>query len=136
MALEYYHEPQEKLPKSVVNLKRALASIIEELEAFEWYNERAASEVDEELREILIHNRNEEIEHAAMLLEWVRRKNPEFAEEMQTYLFTKAPITELEDLQEAGAQEAEGKVKDEGQGGGDVSGGSLNIGSMKGEKYA
>lgn len=123
MALEYFHEPREQLPPAVLNLKRALASIIEELEAVSWYNERAAGETDAELIEILLHNRNEEIEHAMMLLEWVRRKYPEFAEEMKTYMFTKAPITELEDAQEASEQPQTTNPAN----------GSLNIGSMKGE---
>ncbi len=127
MALEYFHEPREKLPPAVLNLKRALASVIEELEAVSWYNERAAGETDPELREILIHNRNEEIEHSMMLLEWVRRKYPEFAEEMRTYMFTEAPITELEEAEES---ESDGSDEDDPKNS-DASDGSLNIGPMK-----
>jgi ferritin-like protein len=75
---------------------RALASVQEELEAIDYYNQRADRTEDAALKAILIHNRNEEIEHATMLLEWLRRTMPEFDEAMKTYLFTQAPITEIE----------------------------------------
>jgi ferritin-like protein len=90
-----YHE--QGLSKDAQSLHRALASMIEELEAVDWYNQRADVAQDEELKKILLHNRNEEIEHASMLLEWVRRRMPEFDHELNTYLFTKAPITEVEE---------------------------------------
>ena len=127
MALEYFHEPREQLSESLLDLKRAKASLIEELEATNWYNERAEATQDAELRAILEHNRNEEIEHAMMLLEWIRRNHPGYDEEMKTYLFKNAPITELEDMAEQGQSEQE-------NGGGESAGdGSLNIGPMKGE---
>ena len=90
-----YHE--KELSAETRSVHRALASMIEELEAVDWYNQRADAATDEELRKILIHNRNEEIEHAGMLLEWLRRRIPEFDHELKTYLFTSKPITELEE---------------------------------------
>jgi hypothetical protein len=122
MALEYFHEPREQLPASVVEQHRAFASLIEELEAANWYNERAAMSGDEELRLILEHNRNEELEHASMLMEWLRRNFPEFATQMQNYLFTSAPVTQVEEGQNEGG---------ESQSATDNAAGSLNIGSMK-----
>jgi uncharacterized protein len=90
-----YHE--SGLSEEVKAAHRALSSLIEELEAVDWYNQRADVAQDEELKKILIHNRNEEMEHAAMLLEWLRRKYPDFDEELKTYLFKTAPITEIEE---------------------------------------
>jgi len=89
---------------------RALASLIEELEAIDWYNQRADVTQDEQLKAVLLHNRNEEIEHAAMALEWLRRKISNFDEELKTYLFTSAPITQIEEGAEGGeaAGESEG----------------------------
>jgi hypothetical protein len=96
MPLEHYENPQI-LPKTVLEQARALASIIEELEAIAWYNERAAASEDPRLVAVLEHNRDEEIEHAVMGLEWLRRNFPGFDENMRTYLFTSAPITEIEE---------------------------------------
>jgi len=90
-----YHE--SGLSEETKAAHRALSSLIEELEAVDWYNQRADVAQDEELKKILIHNRNEEMEHAAMLLEWLRRKYPDFDEELKTYLFKTAPITEIEE---------------------------------------
>lgn len=70
---------------------------MEEIEAIDWYNQRADVCEDDHLREILLHNRDEEMEHAAMALEWLRRRMPEIDEKLRTYLFTSQPITELED---------------------------------------
>jgi ferritin-like protein len=90
-----YHE--SGLSANAQEVHRALASLIEELEAIDWYNQRADVSKDEALKAILLHNRNEEIEHASMALEWLRRVVPEFDHELRTYLFTKAPITEVEE---------------------------------------
>jgi uncharacterized protein len=90
-----YHE--SGLSKAAQSAHRALASMIEELEAVDWYNQRADVAEDEELKKILLHNRNEEIEHASMLLEWLRRQIPEFDEELKTYLFTEKSIVEIEE---------------------------------------
>ncbi|MBN2289022.1 MAG: ferritin [Candidatus Glassbacteria bacterium] len=92
-----YHEPSQELPPEVRDTHRALASLIEELEAIDWYNQRASLTTDPELKEIVQHNRDEEIEHAAMALEWLRRRIPKFDEELKTYLFSSGPITEIEE---------------------------------------
>ena len=102
-----YHETG--LSEDAKDVHRALASLIEELEAVDWYNQRADVTGNSDLKAILLHNRNEEIEHAAMALEWLRRRIPKFDEELRTYLFSSAPITEIEedgggDAEEQGKQ--------------------------------
>ena len=92
-----YHEAAEELSEEARNVHRAISSLIEELEAVNWYNQRADVLEDAELRAIIQHNRDEEVEHAAMVLEWLRRHLPKFDEELRAYLFTSAPITELEE---------------------------------------
>jgi len=90
MANEGYHE--ENLSPETKDMHRALTSLIEELEAVDWYNQRADVCQDDSLRAILAHNRDEEKEHAAMLLEWIRRQDPAFDHELKDYLFTEKPI--------------------------------------------
>jgi ferritin-like protein len=102
MALSY-HEPTAELSPQTRDIHRALATLIEELEAVDWYHQRVDVSDDEELKRILVHNRDEEIEHAAMALEWLRRKMPEFDEELRTYLFTSEPITQIEDVAKQGS---------------------------------
>jgi len=97
MAPQYLHEPPDKLSKKTIDLHRAIRSLIEELEATDWYQQRVDATDDEALKKILAHNRDEEKEHAAMLLEWIRRNDPKIAEELKTYLFTKGEITEIEE---------------------------------------
>ncbi len=80
------------LPPEVQDMHRAIASLVEELEAVDWYNQRVAVCADPELRAILAHNRDEEKEHAAMILEWIRRRDPAFDHELKDYLFTEKPI--------------------------------------------
>ncbi len=92
-----YHEPMDKLSKKSLELHRALNSLIEELEAVNWYQQRVDATEDEELRDVLAHNRDEEKEHAAMILEWIRRSDPAMAEELKTYLFQEGKITEIEE---------------------------------------
>ena len=92
-----YHESWDALPEDVKDMHRALTSLKEEIEAVDWYHQRQAVCTDEQLRGILIHNRDEEIEHATMTLEWLRRVSPVFDEQLRTYLFTSAPITEVEE---------------------------------------
>ena len=92
MANEGYHEPVEKLDDDTINMHRALTSLIEELEAIDWYNQRVAVCKDKELKGILAHNRDEEKEHAAMVLEWIRRQDSTFEDELRDYLFTDKPI--------------------------------------------
>lgn len=93
-----YHE--SGLSQEAQAAHRALASMIEELEAVDWYNQRADVAQDKELKKNLLHNRNEEIEHASMLLEWLRRQIPEFDEELKTYLFTKKSLVDIEEEEE------------------------------------
>ena len=93
MAHEGYHEPVDKLTPETMDLHRAIISLIEELEAVDWYNQRVDACTDLELKAILAHNRDEEKEHAAMLLEWIRRKDPAFSKEMKDYLFTDRSLT-------------------------------------------
>jgi len=92
-----YHEPYDKLSKKSLELHRAFHSLIEELEAVDWYQQRVDATEDEELKDILAHNRDEEKEHAAMILEWIRRNDHAMAEELKTYLFTEGKITEIEE---------------------------------------
>jgi uncharacterized protein len=96
MALAY-HEPPTELSAEARDIHRALSSTIEELEAVAWYHQRAEVCADEGLKAILLHNRDEEIEHAAMGLEWLRRRIPKFDEQLRTYLFTSGPIHALEE---------------------------------------
>ena len=89
-----YHEPLEDLSAETRDMHRAIVSLMEELEAIDWYNQRTDASQDPELKAILEHNRDEEKEHASMLLEWVRRKDPKFSDELRDYLFTTKPIAE------------------------------------------
>ncbi len=91
-----YHEPPETLSRSTRDVIRALRSLREEIEAVDWYHQRVDVTEDRELRDIVAHNRDEEIEHACMTLEWLRRNMPGWDEELRTYLFTDDKITELE----------------------------------------
>jgi ferritin-like protein len=87
-----YHEPVSELSEETRDMHRAIVSLMEELEAVDWYNQRADAAKDPELKAILQHNRDEEKEHAAMVLEWIRRKDPAFSKELKDYLFTAKPI--------------------------------------------
>ena len=97
MSSEGYHEPIEELNDEVRDFHRAIVSLMEELEAVDWYNQRAAACKDQDLKMVLSHNRDEEIEHAAMTLEWIRRKSPRFDKELREYLFTEGPLKDKED---------------------------------------
>lgn len=121
------HEDAELLRPETIDRHRAWTSLQEELEAADWYDQRVDAATDGELGGILAHNRDEEKEHAAMLLEWLRRRDPKLDQHLRTYLFTDAPILELES-------------EDTGGSGGDASAspapatnGSLGIGSLKGK---
>ena len=92
MANEGYHEPTEELSDEARDLHRAIISLMEELEAVDWYNQRMDATKDEELRAVLKHNRDEEMEHAAMVLELIRRRVPEFDKELRDWLFTDKPL--------------------------------------------
>jgi ferritin-like protein len=91
-----WHENYEEMSELVLNFSRAVKSVQEELEAVDWYNQRAQATKDETLRRILEHNRDEEIEHAMMALEYLRRINPVFDKHMRTYLFSEGDIVEVE----------------------------------------
>ena len=93
-----YHEPVQSLSSETRDLHRAIVSLQEELEAVDWYNQRAEATAGE-LRQILLHNMGEEMEHACMLLEWVRRNHPTFDQHLRTYLFSEGSISGLEDTQ-------------------------------------
>ena len=87
-----YHEDLKILSNETQDMHRALRSLMEELEAVDWYNQRVDACTDDELRAILAHNRDEEKEHASMLLEWIRRKDKSFEHELKDYLFTDKAI--------------------------------------------
>lgn len=87
-----YHEPIAELSDTTRDMHRAIVSLMEELEAVDWYNQRADACKDEDLKAILAHNRDEEKEHASMLLEWIRRRDPTFSNELKDYLFTDKSI--------------------------------------------
>ena len=117
------HENEQSLKPETIDRHRAIVSIMEELEAIDWYDQRVDAATDEELKGLLAHNRDEEKEHAAMMLEWLRRRDPKLNEHLRTYLFTEGSILEIE-------EEAEGQEGGEGSVGytGD---GSLGIGSLR-----
>ena len=94
---EAYHEPIDLIPEEARDHHRAIVSLIEELEAIDWYNQRVNATKDTELREVLAHNRDEEKEHAAMLLEWLRRRDGELSAELEEYLFTEGNLVEMEE---------------------------------------
>jgi hypothetical protein len=87
-----YHEPIDELSAQTRDMHRAIVSLMEELEAVDWYNQRADACQDPALKAILVHNRDEEKEHAAMVLEWIRRKDPTFSSKLKDYLFTEKSI--------------------------------------------
>lgn len=92
MANEGYHEPIDELSDETRDMHKAIVSLMEELEAVDWYNQRVDTCKDPELRAILAHNRDEEKEHAAMVLEWIRRRDPRFDKELKDVLFTDKTI--------------------------------------------
>jgi ferritin-like protein len=116
------HESEDRLHPETIERHRALASLMEELEAVDWYDQRIDATADEELRQILVHNRDEEKEHAAMVLEWLRRRDPALDANLRQYLFKDGSITEKEAAGEAEA--AAGATSS--------TAGSLGIGSLRG----
>jgi uncharacterized protein len=117
MASEGLHEPAELLGEETIDRHRAFTSLIEELEAIDWYDQRVKATEDASLADVLAHNRDEEKEHASMTLEWLRRRDPVLDRHLRTYLFTTEPVTEVESEAAAGDAPAPG---------------SLAIGSLKG----
>ncbi len=114
------HEDPQQLKPETIDRHRAIVSLMEELEAIDWYDQRIDAARDLQLREILTHNRDEEKEHAAMMLEWLRRHDAKLDEHLHTYLFTQKNVLQIEHEAEAG---------DDGADGGDD--GSLKIGSLR-----
>ena len=96
MTSEGYHEPIELLDDETMDRHRAIRSIMEELEAVDWYDQRVKATKDPELAAILAHNRDEEKEHAAMTLEWLRRRDAKLDEHLRTYLFTEGDLLQIE----------------------------------------
>ncbi|WP_421995713.1 encapsulin-associated ferritin-like protein [Reyranella sp.] len=121
MSSETLHEDPAKLGPEAIDKHRAIVSLMEELEAVDWYNQRAKATANPELRAILEHNRDEEKEHAAMALEWLRRTDSKFAEHLKTFLFTDGPIVGIEATMGEGGNDAGGVSED----------GSLGIGSLR-----
>jgi ferritin-like protein len=96
MSSENLHVPRESLSAETLHLHYAIVSLMEELEAVDWYRQRADDTKDENLKAVLLHNAREEIEHASMVLEWIRRQEPVFDKNLREYLFSEGPITEVE----------------------------------------
>jgi uncharacterized protein len=109
MSSEDLHIPRERLSQEARLLHYAITSLKEELDAVDWYRQRADDTEDEELKQVLLHNMREEMEHAAMVLEWIRRNNEDFAEHLGTYLFTEASLLQVEHKAEAGETATEAK---------------------------
>jgi len=131
MSSENLHVPRDVLSQEARLLHNAITSLMEELEAVDWYRQRADDTEDTALRDILLHNMREEMEHASMVLEWIRRHNSDFAGHLKTYLFTETPITGIEKAVEA-ADAGGGRPTSGSQpnGGGAV----VTIGSLKGAR--
>jgi uncharacterized protein len=120
------HEPEDRLSSETVDRHRALTSIQEELEAVDWYAQRVDATNDADLAAVLAHNRDEEKEHAAMTLEWLRRHDDALDRHLRTYLFTSGSILERE-----AAAESDGDGPAANRSSAETSG-SLGIGSLKG----
>jgi uncharacterized protein len=116
------HEAAEDLTPATVDRHRGIVSLMEELEAMDWYQQRIDAAIDPELEAVLVHNRDEETEHAAMSLEWLRRQDPVLDEHLREYLFSEGSIVGLEEEIEGGG----------GEGAGGAGDGSLGIGSLRG----
>ncbi len=119
-----YHEPYELLDEDTRNYHRAIKSIMEELEAVDWYHQRVATCTDPELKKLLAHNRDEEIEHACMALEWLRRNMPGWDHMLRTYLFQDENVS-IVDTEKAATGKAESSQSP------DTGNASLGIGSLK-----
>ena len=127
MAASSAHLHEDSLSPGTVNRHRATVSLMEELEAVDWYDQRVKATADPSLAEVLAHNRDEEKEHASMTLEWLRRRDPTLDQHLRTYLFTTGSILETEAEAESGPDQG----PDAGSG---ATSGSLGIGSLKGRE--
>ena len=119
-----FHESEDRLRPETMDRHRAIVSIMEEFEAVDWYDQRIDAAGDDELRAVLEHNRDEEKEHAAMTLEWLRRRDSALDRALRQYLFTEGPVLAIE-------QEAEGAGGEAGRSDGNGHGPSLGIGSLR-----
>lgn len=118
-----YHESEDKLRPETLDNHRALTSMQEELEAADWYDQRVDAATDPGLKEILAHNRDEEKEHFAMLLEWYRRRDATMDAHLKEYLFSTGSLIAREQAATTGEAGAAPEVGGSG---------SLGIGSLKG----
>ena len=116
------HEDAEKLKQETIDNHRAIVSLMEEIEATDWYEQRVDAATDGELKTILKHNSDEEKEHASMLLEWLRRRDAKWDQNLRTYLFTDKPILSIEKDDKEGGEG--GAPSDDET--------SLGIGSLRG----
>lgn len=121
-----YHEDGGMLSPETIDMHRALASLQEELEAIDWYQQRVDATSDHDLKSILAHNRDEEKEHASMVLEWIRRRDPVFDKVLRQYLFTSGDLLQIESSSEQAADE-------DGARGGGADDRRPTLGSLKGE---
>jgi uncharacterized protein len=117
-----FHEPIELLSQAIMERHRAIVSLMEELEAVDWYDQRVEATTDDSIRSVMAHNRDEEKEHAAMTLEWLRRNDAKWDEVLRSYLFTELPIVDVEH---------EAEHRDDGSG--LSADGSLGIGDLRRE---
>ncbi|HZQ77667.1 MAG TPA: ferritin-like domain-containing protein [Acidimicrobiia bacterium] len=122
-----FHESEERLRPETMDHHRAIVSLMEELEAVDWYDQRIDATDDPDLRAILVHNRDEEKEHAAMVLEWLRRRDPQIDRFLRQYLFTEGSIVGLE--AETAGDSGDGGPDGNGAGGKGAAG--LGIGSLR-----
>ena len=122
MASEGFHEPLDLLDEATFDYHRAMTSLCEELEAIDWYHQRVQATADESLAAVLAYNRDDEKEHAAMTLEWLRRRDPALDQHLRTYLFTEGPVVGIE--KEAEGESVGDDLPDSAQ--------SLGIGNLRG----
>ena len=127
---EGLHEPAESLDAETIDRHRAIVSLMEELEAVDWYDQRVVATADARLAEVLAHNRDEEKEHAAMTLEWLRRRDPVLDEQLRAYLFTDGDIVAVEE-EDHGEPRTELAASDEDASEPEPGAGDLRIRSLR-----
>ena len=120
--MSVYQEPVEELQPQDRDIHRALQTLIEEVEAVDRYHQRMVTSSDPELKQVMTHNKVEEIEHACMAIEWLRRNDPGWEKELREYLFTSAPIAEIEEAATGGGGSGESAS---------ATGRDIGIGSLK-----
>jgi ferritin-like protein len=127
MAGEALHEERGILGADILDRHRAISSLMEELEAIDWYDQRIQGSDNAQLRAILTNNRDEEKEHASMVLEWLRRHDPALDRQLRAYLFTEGPIHDL-GVTATSARPAAAPAGSAGPGSGSLGIGSLRVG--------